>query len=201
MSSDYRCTDYCPPFDRLERKKQVFSRSFHRRYPTQNHFIKINKKSSSEHKMFQELYNHKCVYCGVSDTINQEFEVDHYKCRNDQGLDVIDNLVYSCRKCNRGKSKYPFQPGYEQVLNPISNIQNIFVRNEDYSIIINNSYKTDTVICNFYKSIKFADDVRRLDYLLMNLIGLQKQIQNELIKDKLDNCIRTLLLRRNDILH
>lgn len=202
MSNDYRCTDYCPTYNNFQRKHRIYIRNFINRHPTaENHYSIINDQSSEEFSKFRKLFNCKCVYCGVSDEINQEFEIDHFKCRENEGLDHIDNLLYSCKKCNRAKSKHHFSTEYEQILMPITNIQNIFVRNFDYSITIKTQYNQDNAIIDFYNDIKFSDDVRRLDYLLMNLIGLRKKVRNDNISQKLSDCVCTLILKRNQILH
>lgn len=202
MSNDYRCTDYCPTYTKFVRKYEIYVRNFINRHQTaENHYLIIHDQTSMEFAKFRKLFNCKCIYCGVNDDINQEFEIDHYKCQDDEGSNHIDNLLYSCKKCNRAKTGYSFTLGYEQQLNPIVNIQNVFIRNDNYSIIIKESFSQDEVIIDFYKQMKFSDDVRRLDYLLMNLIGLRKKSSDEIISQKLGDCISTLLLKRNPVLH
>jgi 5-methylcytosine-specific restriction endonuclease McrA len=46
----------------------------------------------------------RCVYCGRSASDGVTLEADHRIARANGGTDDLDNLVTSCRDCNRGKS-------------------------------------------------------------------------------------------------
>ena len=49
----------------------------------------------------------KCQYCGKSVKDGAILEVDHIIPKSKSGTDNADNLITSCRECNRGKSINP----------------------------------------------------------------------------------------------
>jgi hypothetical protein len=51
----------------------------------------------------------RCRYCGRN-APETELEVDHVHARSKGGSDGADNLVTTCRDCNRGKSDKPVVP-------------------------------------------------------------------------------------------
>jgi hypothetical protein len=69
-----------------------------------------NKRISISKKLRHEVFkrdNFKCFYCGVkpSDGDDVILEVDHVLPVCEGGTNDIDNLVTSCKDCNRGKGK------------------------------------------------------------------------------------------------
>ena len=69
-----------------------------------------NKRVSISKKLRHEVFkrdNFKCFYCGVkpSDRDDVVLEVDHVLPVCEGGTNDIDNLVTSCKDCNRGKGK------------------------------------------------------------------------------------------------
>jgi HNH endonuclease len=48
-----------------------------------------------------------CEFCGVSEIdVGGLLTVDHFQPRSKGGLDVLENLVYSCIRCNQHKQDY-----------------------------------------------------------------------------------------------
>src|SRR3954470_16990828 len=48
-----------------------------------------------------------CEYCGVAENdTGGELTIDHYHPQSLGGSDTIDNLLYSCQRCNQYKSDY-----------------------------------------------------------------------------------------------
>ncbi len=64
-----------------------------------------DRKICSKRLRFQVLQRDKftCCYCGRKPP-EVILEIDHIKPESDRGLTKLDNLVTSCRDCNRGKS-------------------------------------------------------------------------------------------------
>ena len=51
-------------------------------------------------EVFKE-YGRACAYCGYEDEV---MTVDHIIPRSKNGLDILENLLPACRKCNYSKS-------------------------------------------------------------------------------------------------
>lgn len=173
---------------------------------TPNHYSFIHERGSHANKEFRKAFNNKCAYCGVNELINsvQLFEVDHYICQSSTKLSVdfdnFDNLINSCYECNRHKSGLDINDDYLEILNPKSNIQNVFTRSKDFDIIINTKYKSDDYILYFYKKMKFNHNLRRLDFLILSIIDLESNTNNQEIKDKLIVLIEKLKQKRNKMI-
>lgn len=51
--------------------------------------------------------NFACEFCGVTEVDTAgELTIDHYQPRTKGGSDELDNLIYSCPRCNQYKSDY-----------------------------------------------------------------------------------------------
>ena len=71
------------------------------RYATIDRECVINpNKMKDLRKLVLERDNFTCTYCGSKEA---PFEADHVLPRSRGGLDVIENLVCACRRCNRSK--------------------------------------------------------------------------------------------------
>lgn len=104
-------------------------------------------------------FYHRCAYCDTLDNIiTTPFEIDHFIPRKTfknikDNLDCdYNNLVYSCKKCNRAKgSKFmgdinSDHPTNELFYDPVaSNYNDIFYRNE-YGIIMSDDPKAKNMI-------------------------------------------------------
>ncbi len=59
------------------------------------------------HEEVRRRYQHRCGYCGVSETeTGGELTVDHYHPTSLGGDDGDDNLVYCCFRCNTYKGDF-----------------------------------------------------------------------------------------------
>ena len=93
-------------------------------------------------------------------------------------------MVLSCRKCNLAKRDFKWSEEYSSMFNvDDGSIAKLFYRDEDYYIKIEKEYITDSVICSFYNKLKLNEEIRRLDFLLMNMYGFyDKNSNNSRIK-------------------
>ncbi len=64
--------------------------------------------------------NFACEFCGVTETdTGGELTVDHFRPQTKAGTDDLDNLLYSCHRCNQYKADYwPAQPDDPVLWNP-----------------------------------------------------------------------------------
>ncbi|MBC1801559.1 HNH endonuclease [Listeria booriae] len=170
----------------------------------ENHYIKIKKKKSKYYRDFEKIYEYKCCYCGINTAINTTAlcEIDHFvnekqkQLENGRTVNHIENLVFSCRKCNQAKKAFDTTP-YSKLIHPDEgNLSTIFERNKRYEIVISGDYCEDTDIKKFYEKMQFADAFRKIDYLLLNLYYMKK-IENEEFKVVLLEMYDKLLEYRN----
>lgn len=148
------------------------------------HYDKIKSKASSYYEKFEELYYHKCAYCGVSTVINPapQYEVDHFfnelqKTFGKDGISVdhISNLIFSCRNCNQSKKEFVINDIHDLINPDNQEIRGIFNRGEHFEIKVSPPYSSDMRIQNFYKKMKLNYRFRKLDYLLLNLYFLKEK--------------------------
>jgi len=211
MPSDYRNTAYCPNLSELKAKKDKVVQMIaadHPRARDMHTYISQNDKSYKD--SFMEAYNRKCAYCGVSLQIipRAMFEIDHviYEkspkfSRSKANAGYIDNLVLACHFCNHSKQGFEIPDDQLGKLHPDSEeITNVFVRDETFYIQIDEAYQSNQSIQEFYKKINFSSELHRIDYLLMNMMGLVKKME-EKHQDptSLHNAIRLLQTKRNII--
>ena len=77
-------------------------------------------------------------------------------------------------------------------------IKNTFIRDEQYYICINDEYKKNQCIKEFYNKLRLGSELHRLDYLLMNIIGLQRRYQeNEELYAGLGKIVDIIKAKRN----
>jgi len=64
--------------------------------------------------------NFACEFCGISETdVGAELTIDHFCPSSKGGYDTLDNLLYSCVRCNQYKLDYwPAHPGEPMLWNP-----------------------------------------------------------------------------------
>lgn len=187
---DFRNSRYCPPWKNIPTSKSKLKEIIIVEHPRAWNFYTYVSSSESYKKQFSKLYNYKCSYCGCSmDIIAFDlFEIDHFineasfkengewkSINAKKEAHSIENLVFSCKTCNRGKTGITVPDEYITLLHPDNgSIQNIFFRDSSYQINIQENYKNDCFINYFYKSLKLEYQFRRLDYLLMSMKGLIK---------------------------
>ena len=189
MISDYRNTKYCTPLCDLESKKDKVRLAVLKEHPkAKDMHVYISKNDLDFKRQFVEAYNGKCSYCGVSiDIIGwKQFEIDHFipkesvrfKSKADAGY--IQNLVLACYDCNRSKSDFELPDKDINKVNPDkAEISNVFIRDDDYYIRINNDYLKDEAVCSFYSKIGLENQIHRLDYLLLNMRGLRDSLKDK----------------------
>ena len=67
-----------------------------------------------------------------------------------------------------------------------------------YYIQLSNSVSDSATIKSFYEQMKLGSEMRRLDYLLMSLIGLQtKMCEDSEVYAKMGEAIKLLRSKRN----
>lgn len=176
--TDYRNTIYNQYNNDILKQKEELNQKIKIKHPRLKIiYNKVKDRNSEFNQKFQEIYNCKCVYCGVNQDIMSSglFEVDHFICKSSfEGnlveAGVLSNLVLSCKKCNRAKGELRWEEKYSSVFEVDSRkIANVFYRASDYSIKIQPQYHSDDTVKKFYKKLKLEEEVRRLDYLLMTM--------------------------------
>lgn len=197
MKRDYRNTQYCQSLVSIEDKKKELESKISNEHPRAKiMYNQIRPRDGEYLDSFMRIYNYKCAYCGASiKSISFElFEVDHFICESafDSTAEAgkVENLVLSCSKCNRGKGKFLIKGEYVKILNPdTENICRVFNRDSRYYIRISDDYNDDDEILAFYEKLKLKYQVRRLDYLLMNMKGLYEKIKDKSEASLLAECI------------
>lgn len=212
MAKDYRCSSFCPAFTNIPIKKAQLAAEITRESRFKNFYNAVKKQNSAYNRKFRAIYNSKCSYCGVSLDIQPYllFEIDHFICRSHpkskKNLDSKENLVFSCHICNRKKRDFTIRLDgfpelgitYPALLSPDdTHIASVFVRDSDYRIRIAEEYVSDDHIKAFYKKLLFDHPVRRLDYLLLELIGLIDECRDPSIKLALLEVKEELIRARN----
>lgn len=151
-----------------------------------------------------KIYNYKCCYCGnsINNIDSNLFEIDHYICESSFKDNVeagrIENLVLACYECNRAKSNYIISNQYLDKLNPDKEyIKNIFFRDNMYYIRINDEYSSDKEVLGFYKILNLEYEVKRLDFLLMNIRGMCERLRGTSNAEKLNIILNKLQSKRN----
>ncbi len=206
---DYRNTRYCPLLKNIEKQKQCLEEEIKSTSPrTKIIYNKVSDRKSVYHKKFAEIYNEKCAYCGALWGLLpvESFEVDHFL--NEASFpDTTEgkaeagdmmNLVWACITCNRGKRGIVIKPPYNVLLNVDNgNIADVFKRDKNYYIQIDNTYQEDEFIRYFYEELHLGYETRRLDYLALQLERKYKVEKDRNRKRKLGESLGILLKKRN----
>lgn len=199
---DYRNTSFVNNDFAIGNKKNEFMKKFRQNHPrVRNIHSTVKNRDNIFNGEFRKLYFEKCAYCGLSTQVIgvSSFEVDHVIPASILKLDLgytyeyingIDNLVNSCQMCNRGKTNYFCKEEYYKLLHPDSNnLPTVFERTEEYSIEISTEYESDSVIREFYTQLKLNNQLRRLDYLLMEMKDFCDKNEGEAIIDEMQKLI------------
>lgn len=184
LAGDYRITKFCPAFEDIQAKKENLVQLIRQKHPKAIDFHAIVSPNASEYKIpFMSIYNCKCSYCGVSIDIipKDNFEIDHYiykkntaKFKTVAQAGTIRNLVLACRRCNHYKSSHTVPDEFLDTLHPDSEkIKFIFIRNNDFGISIAEEYANSPAIKAFYDKLQLGQEIHRLDFLLMEMLGRQ----------------------------
>lgn len=190
MADDYRNTKYCPKLtDLCNKKNTVRDAVLAKHSRAQDMHTYISKNDEPYKQQFIEAYNGKCAYCGVSTEIIpwKMFEIDHFipkeadRFGNSKAkAGYIENLVLSCYYCNRGKSDFECSDEEHHKVHPdYTDILDSFVRDNEYYIRISDDMKDDKTVSSFYHMADLGNQIHRIDYLLMNMRGLSKKIEDK----------------------
>lgn len=185
ITNDYRNTEYCPMLEKVVDKKKALEEKIRSVHPRQKiMYNKVHDRDKPFYQDFCSIYNYKCAYCGVSRDILSAtlFEVDHFVAKSlfddKEEAGKVENLVLSCYQCNRNKKDFEITGEYIKKLNTDDGkITNIFFRDNKYYIRIKEDYIEDETINVFYNKLKLFHQKRRLEYLLMNMYGLQRKLE------------------------
>ena len=209
---DYRCSSFCPAFSDIPAKKECLEKRVSSDSSFQSFYNAIKRQNSPYNRLFREIYNSKCSYCGVSLDIQPYllFEIDHYIHKKHFGSkkdpNRKDNLVFACHICNRKKKDFEIlldivdEHGisYDDLLNPDKKyIADIFFRDPKFRIQISEEYSSCDYIKAFYKRLSFDHPIRQLDYLLLELTGLINACKNDSIRSILLEIKDKLISARN----
>jgi len=211
IKKDYRNTDKCPSLSDVETKKNILNQKIREKHPRTKILYNLIKNKQGEYfKEFAEIYNHKCAYCGavLKFTDIRLFEVDHFICESSFPNDTngratagkVENLVFSCYSCNRGKSRLYVELGYQATINPDDNsIATVFSRDEEYYIKISNDSCKDSFVQLFYEKLRLGSEARRIDFLLLEMDNLVAQLldSNKELAEKIEQCKSKLLQKKN----
>lgn len=208
-NEDYRNTEYCSALNNVVQKKRALENEIKSAHPQVRVFYnQVHIRANEYHDKFAQIYNYKCAYCGASCGLLpiECFEIDHFLNQasfsntTDGKAEAgkIDNLVWACISCNRGKSGIIIKDKYTDLLNVDNgNIAKVFTRDKLNYIRINNLYENDEFLHKFYDALYLGHERRRLDYLLLQMEGKFKVETNEKKKSKLSEGIYILLKKRN----
>jgi 5-methylcytosine-specific restriction endonuclease McrA len=211
---DYRTSDGTNLLkDVIDNKKSLSNKIAIEHPKTKIQYNQVHQKNGKYYKEFSRIYNQSCAYCGITAELIgvTSFEIDHFICesfysdktKGREEAGKLENLVFACRSCNRGKADFFIPPKYRKVLQPDDNsISNVFSRTDDFYIIIQAQYKNDRIIEEFYTRLRLNSQIKRLDHLLMKLKKLIKDIEtngkeSEFKVDVLYKCFNKLNEKRN----
>lgn len=199
---DYRNTSFKDLDFTLGQKKVEFMEKFREYHPyAWNIYNYVNDRSFELNREFRQIYHEKCAYCGVSTQVisSSNFEVDHVIPKVVLDLDMgydkkfingIENLVSSCQLCNRSKQGFTCADEFIKILHPDNNqLIAIFNRTPDYTIVIQDEYKQNDVVKDFYIRLKLDNQLRRLDYLLMEMKDFCDKHEGETIVNEIQKLI------------
>lgn len=207
-NNDYRYSKYEEKNANVIMDKLAFAKKLNSEHPTTNNHYRFISENVGPYKLqYLKIFDNKCVYCGNSlqNLSVYLFEIDHYinKASFDDLVEEhanhIDNLYPACKICNSKKSGITFMNEYVTLFKPDSNIQNIFYRDDQYNIKIQEQYLNDIFVNKFYNKLKLNHDARRLDYLLLCMRGLADKTKNSNLSKELIMLINSLQEKRNYI--
>ncbi|HEM5217655.1 TPA: HNH endonuclease [Streptococcus suis] len=148
------------------------------------HYDKIKRKDLTYYDRFEEIYHHKCAYCGVGTIINPAplYEIDHFFNKKQKtfgeeniSVDHISNLIFACRNCNQAKKEFDVSSIHDATHPDTEEIGRVFNRGNHFEIEISKEYYANEKIQYFYNKMNFGYRFRKLDYLLLNLYSLKEK--------------------------
>lgn len=194
--TDYRNVDEEDSFIEIPEKKDKFSKKLKEKHPRSNNHYRYVSAQNELKKEFAKIYNEKCGYCGTDYNVIpfNNFEVDHFICKSSEedNVNLLPNLVYSCHYCNRKKDDLYIKEENRRTLNPDYNLGKTLIRDKMMYINIKNELKTCEEVKIFYDTLHFSDERRRIEFLLRSLISYKNQIDNNYVKEQLLEIIEKL---------
>ena len=209
MVNDYRVTKYEKEYEKITEKKQLLKIEIKKDKPKVIDFHTYISDNDGPYKIkFMNIYNSKCAYCGISIDIIPKtfFEIDHFiyqkspqfATKKDAGF--VENLVLACHYCNHRKRGFLISGEvYDSLYPDGEKIKETFGRDENFYIKV--SEKGNPVVEQFYSQLGMGDELRRIDYLLMNILGLEKKLRQAGFAEaymKIDELYKFLIKKRNE---
>ena len=190
MADDYRSSKYCVKLTNLSKKKNDVKDSIIEKHPrAKDMHTYISNNDGPFKRQFIQAYNGKCAYCGVSTEIIpwKMFEIDHLipKESNRFGKSkakagYIENLVLACYDCNRAKGDLEFSDENIHKIHPDEvEITEALIRDDNYYIRISEKNNNDSTIKLFYEKLDLGNQLHRIDYLLLSMRGLCRNITDK----------------------
>ena len=202
MCSDYRITKYDDEFGNIEEKKKEYEKELRKAHPIAKDLHKCISPNEVEKKRFMNVYNCRCSYCGIPLEYNHitQFEIDHiipsssFATKTEAGY--LGNLALACHNCNHDKSDLQLDLS---VMHPDTGIGKVYYRDDLYYIKISPKYESNPYVVEFYKKLNFGGSLKRLDYILMNLSGMQRVFREKKGDNnpRIDQAIIFLRTKRN----
>lgn len=202
MCKDYRITKYDNEFGDIEEKKKEYEIQLKKEHPRKRNFYDLISPNQDEKKRFAKIYNYRCCYCGIPIDYSSitGFEIDHivpetsFSKPSDAGN--IYNLALACHNCNHSKSNLQIDLS---ILHPDIGIGEVYYRDDLFYIKTSPKYLGNTCVMDFYEKLNFGGDLKRLDYVLMNLSGIKQAYKQKFKKNSsaIDDAIQILLIKRN----
>lgn len=210
MLDDYRNTEFCPQLGNIEDRKRDVVNMVKRDHPhARDMHAYISKNAGPYKHAFIGAYNGKCSYCGVSISIipMDSFEIDHFIYKEDPRFEAkadagyIENLVLACHRCNHAKSSLVVPDESHKYLHPDKpGIRETFIRDDDFYIKISPEKSEDKDIKRFYDKLELGAEVHRLDFLLINMLGLRTKIPENSTANKIMGEAITLLQTKRNLM-
>lgn len=183
MSDDYRFTKYFVHHGNdIKSAKRALENKIQKEHPGAHNFYRLISRDFSYKKLFAEIYSYRCAYCGLHICTEQlaSYQLDHIisidvlKRRGKKANNRVENLAFACQSCNRYKGNTDLLEPEISSLNPDGEeIKKIFVRDEDFYIKIADG-KNSSGVQKFYEDLLLGAQLKRVDFLLMNLHDLSK---------------------------
>ncbi|EUB24415.1 HNH endonuclease domain protein [Streptococcus sp. AS20] len=196
MGTDYRKTRYEQNYlSTIKAQKYLLIKDILSNHPKVTNFYNWVKDKEKYKNQFMKVYNNKCGYCGISIEIISKtlFEVDHFIYKKSKRFEnkshrcpnKMSNLILACHDCNRKKSSFEVIREIEYVLHSDYNkVKSVFQRDpSDFSIKLGDlssysSSQQEQIKC-FYNKVELGSYVHQLDYLLMSMRGLRREIEKK----------------------
>lgn len=193
---DYRLT-YAEDFSTLESDLSNLKLKITKNHPRITNFY-LNLKKANYKVELVSAFKYRCCYCGCS-LYQPLVEIDHIYSPTSEKINTFENLAPSCCGCNNLKSNIVDNVAFANKINPITNIFNCFIRNEDLSISISPAFISDNDIILFYNKLRLGSEIKRLDFLLICLQELSSRIKDKIVRNEVINIKNEIAEKRKHI--